>query len=80
VLLGAGGSTSLAHPLADNYQFAMLVMAGLSVLAAMITVAFVPASKAVAKQPATDPRVHGCAAPVAQSRDGRGLSLARSAT
>ena len=65
VLLGAGRSTSLAHPLAANYQSAMLVMAGLSVLAALITAVFVPAGRNLAKLPASDPRVHGCAAPAA---------------
>jgi hypothetical protein len=63
VLLGAGRSTSLAQPLAANYQTAMLVMAGLSVAAAVITAVFVPSGRAVDAQPATDPRVHGCAAP-----------------
>ena len=42
VLLGAGRSASLARPLAANYQTAMLVMAGLSVVAALITAVFVP--------------------------------------
>lgn len=65
LLLGAGGSTSLAHPLASNYQTAMLVMAGLSVAAALITVVFVPAGKAVQKLQAAHPRLHGCAAPAA---------------
>jgi EmrB/QacA subfamily drug resistance transporter len=65
VLLGAGRSAGLAHALAVNYPTAMLVMAGLSVLAALITAVFVPAGRAVNKQPAADPRVHGCAAPAA---------------
>jgi EmrB/QacA subfamily drug resistance transporter len=67
VLLGAGRSASLAAPLAANYRTAMLVMAGLSVVAALITVAFVPAGRAVHRQPAAHPRVHGCAAPTAST-------------
>jgi EmrB/QacA subfamily drug resistance transporter len=63
VLLGARRSTSLATPLATNYQTAMLVMAGLSVAAALVTAVFVPSGRGVDKQPAADPRVHGCAAP-----------------
>jgi hypothetical protein len=65
VLLGAGRSASLAHPLATNYQSAMLVMAGLSVAAAFITAVFVPAGRAVARPPAPDPRLQGCAATAA---------------
>jgi hypothetical protein len=65
LLLGAGGSADLAAPLAANYRTAMLVMAGLSAAAALITVIFVPAGRAVPKQPAAHPRVHGCAAPAA---------------
>jgi hypothetical protein len=45
----------------------MLVMAGLSVAAALITVIFVPAGRAGHKQPAAHPRVHGCAAPAAST-------------
>jgi EmrB/QacA subfamily drug resistance transporter len=65
LLLGAGRSASLTAPLAANYQTAMLVMAGLSVAAALITAVFVPSGRGVDKQPAADPRVHGCAAPAA---------------
>jgi EmrB/QacA subfamily drug resistance transporter len=62
-LLAAGRSDSLTQPLAAHYQTAMVVMAGLCVAAALITVLFVPAGKAVGGLPAADPRLHGCAAP-----------------
>jgi EmrB/QacA subfamily drug resistance transporter len=65
LLLGAGRSSSLARPLAANYQAAMLVMAALSVAAALITIVFVPAGRAAKNLPAADPRLHGCAAPEA---------------
>nr|WP_296065096.1 DHA2 family efflux MFS transporter permease subunit [uncultured Actinoplanes sp.] len=63
-LLGVGGVTGLAGGLAGRYQSAMLVMAGLSVAAAALTVLFVPSRRAVA-QPAGGPMpgVHACAAP-----------------
>ncbi|MCW2526704.1 MAG: transrane efflux protein [Pseudonocardiales bacterium] len=67
VLLGAGRSTSLTAPLAGNFQTAMLVMAGLSVAAALITAVFVPSGRGVDQRPAVDPRVHGCAAPAVSS-------------
>lgn len=64
VLLGAGSSRSLAQPLAANFQTAMLVMAGLSVVAAVVTVLFVSRGRAVMPQlPVATPRIHGCAAP-----------------
>ena len=66
VLLGAGSARSLGQPLAANYQTAMLVMAGLSVAAALITAAFVSRARtAVPQLPAATPRIHACAAPVA---------------
>ncbi|HEY6747970.1 MAG TPA: DHA2 family efflux MFS transporter permease subunit [Mycobacteriales bacterium] len=65
VLLGAGSSRSLGGPLARNYQSAMVVMAALSVVAALITAVFVSRGRAAVRQlPAVTPRVHGCAAPV----------------
>jgi sugar phosphate permease len=63
-LLGAGSSHDLVRPLANRYQTAMLVMAGLSVIAAAITTLFVARSRPPAAQlPAAAPRVHGCAVP-----------------
>jgi EmrB/QacA subfamily drug resistance transporter len=64
VLLGAGGSRSLAQPLADNYGTAMIVMAGLSVVAAVVTVLFVSRGPgAMPPLPVATPRIHGCAVP-----------------
>ncbi|MFC6157303.1 MFS transporter [Kribbella jiaozuonensis] len=64
LLLGVGGSNELAGPLANRYQTAMLVMAALSVVAAVITLVFVASGRpATTRLPAT-PRVHGCAVPV----------------
>jgi Na+/melibiose symporter-like transporter len=64
VLLGVGSAHSLGQPLARNYQSAMLVMAGLSVAAAIITVLFVSRSRVPASQlPAASPRVAACALP-----------------
>lgn len=66
VLLGAGSSRSLGGPLAHNYQGAMVVMAALSVVAALITAVFVSRGRAAAGPlPVATPRIHGCAAPVA---------------
>jgi hypothetical protein len=63
-LLGAGSSRDLVQPLANGYQTAMLVMAGLSVVAAVITMLFVARTRPTAAQlPASTPRVHGCAVP-----------------
>jgi EmrB/QacA subfamily drug resistance transporter len=63
-LLGVGGSDELAGPLANRYQTAMLVMAALSVVAAIITVMFVARGRPSAAQLPATPRVHGCAVPV----------------
>jgi MFS family permease len=64
VLLGVGSSHDLVRPLATNYQTAMLVMAGLSVVAAAITTLFVSRSRTpIEKLPMAAPRVHGCAVP-----------------
>jgi hypothetical protein len=63
-LLGAGDAHSLAAPLASHYRTAMLVMAVLSVAAAVITAVFVTRSlPATTRQPAVTPRIHGCAVP-----------------
>ncbi len=63
-LLGAGAAHSLSQPLADGYQTAMLVMAALSVAAALITVLFVSHGRSLAAQfPAASPRVAACALP-----------------
>jgi MFS family permease len=65
VLLGVGSARGLGGPLADNYQMAMIVMAGLSVAAAIITVLFVSRGRAPAPLPASaaTPRLSGCAVP-----------------
>ena len=56
-LLGVGGAHSLAEPLADGYRTAMLVLAGVSVAAAVITVLFVAHGRpTVAQLPAAQPR------------------------
>jgi EmrB/QacA subfamily drug resistance transporter len=62
-LLGVGGSDELVQPLAHRYQTAMLVMAALSVAAALITLRYVGRGRPATHLPAT-PRVHGCAVPV----------------
>ena len=62
-LLGAGSSSSLTEPLASNYQPAMLVMAGLSVAAALITGLFVSSGRPAASHLPAGPRVHACAMP-----------------
>jgi EmrB/QacA subfamily drug resistance transporter len=72
-LLGAGGASSLAQPLANDYQVAMLVMAGLSVAAAIVTVLFVAGSRSsVGTLPALIPRVGGCALPQPPQRSAPG--------
>ncbi|RZT28020.1 EmrB/QacA subfamily drug resistance transporter [Kribbella sp. VKM Ac-2569] len=63
-LLGVGGSDDLVQPLAHRYQTAMLVMAGLSVVAALITFLYVARGRPPATQLPATPRVHGCAVPV----------------
>jgi EmrB/QacA subfamily drug resistance transporter len=67
-LLGVGSAHSLGRPLADNYQTAMLVMAGLSVVAALITVVYVADGRITTgqRQPAT-PRLIACALPEPQT-------------
>jgi EmrB/QacA subfamily drug resistance transporter len=62
VLLGVGTAGSLAQPLARNYQTAMLVMAGLSFAAAVISAWFVTRGEGSSSQlPAATPRIAGCA-------------------
>ncbi|GAA1121775.1 MFS transporter [Kribbella jejuensis] len=63
-LLGVGGSNDLVEPLARRYQTAMLVMAGLSVIAALITFTYVARGRPSATRLPATPRVHGCAVPV----------------
>jgi EmrB/QacA subfamily drug resistance transporter len=64
VLLGAGSARSLGQPLAHHFQSAMLVMAGLSVASAVITVLFVSHGRVpAASVRAASPRVSGCALP-----------------
>ncbi|MRJ76564.1 DHA2 family efflux MFS transporter permease subunit [Aeromicrobium sp. SMF47] len=63
-ILGAGGAATLAEPLAQRYQLAMLVMAGLTGLAAAISAVFIPHERAPSVQPvAAAPRVSACAVP-----------------
>lgn len=63
-LLGAGITGGLGRPLANNYQSAMLVMAGLSVAAAIITALFVAHGRITTNRlAAATPRVSGCALP-----------------
>ena len=63
-LLGVGGSDDLVQPLGHRYQTAMLVMAALSVVAAVITLGYVARGRPPATQLPATPRVHGCAVPV----------------
>jgi EmrB/QacA subfamily drug resistance transporter len=65
LLLGAGAARSLAQPLADNYQSAMLVLAGLSVVSALLTVVFVSHGPAPTEPTrlAAPPRVLACVVP-----------------
>jgi EmrB/QacA subfamily drug resistance transporter len=49
VLIGATGGRSYAHALADGYQPAMIVMGGLCVAAALITIVFVSNEHAAAR-------------------------------
>jgi EmrB/QacA subfamily drug resistance transporter len=63
LLLATGGATSLAEPLAARYQLAMLVMAGVTVAAAVVTAVFVPSRQATAPHLAPAPRLHACAVP-----------------
>jgi hypothetical protein len=63
-LLGAGSARSLGQALANSYQTAMLVMAGLSIAAAVITALFVSHGRIPAAQlQVVSPRVSGCALP-----------------
>jgi MFS family permease len=63
-LLGAGDAHSLGAPLAAHYGSAMLVMAALSLAAAVITAVFVTRSlPATARHPIMTPRIHGCVVP-----------------
>jgi EmrB/QacA subfamily drug resistance transporter len=71
LLLGVGHAGSLSQPIADNYQTAMLVMAGLSAAAAVVTAVFVTHGRvpAAARRsgtplPAATPRISGCALPL----------------
>lgn len=70
-LLGAGTSDDLAGPLANRYQTAMLVMAAVSVVAAVITASFVAHGRPLATQLPATPRVHGCAVPVSPDSNRR---------
>lgn len=68
-LIQAGRSQTLAEPLAHGYQTAMLVMAGLSAAAALVTLVFVASHRVEANRlSAASPRIHGCAAPRPEQR------------
>jgi len=60
-LLSAGGAADLAGPLALRYRSAMIVMAGVAVVAAILTAVLVPSRRAAAAHPAPAPRLHACA-------------------
>ncbi|WP_198676316.1 MFS transporter [Kribbella monticola] len=70
-LLGVGSSDDLAQPLANRYRTAMLVMAALSVVAAVITMLFVARGRPPVTRMSATPRVHGCAVPVAAATNRR---------
>jgi EmrB/QacA subfamily drug resistance transporter len=67
-LIGAG-TGGLAGALADGYQDAMIVMAGLCVAGALVTAVFVSDARADADAPplTPHPQVHGCALPLTRS-------------
>ncbi|WP_350276353.1 MFS transporter [Kribbella sp. HUAS MG21] len=62
-LLGTDGSGGLDQSLARGYRTAMLVMAGLSAAAALLTFVFVARGRPPATPLPAMPRVHGCAVP-----------------
>ncbi|WP_250006636.1 MFS transporter [Actinoplanes sp. M2I2] len=68
LLLGVGGATDFTGPLADRYRFAMVVLAGVTFAAAVLTALFVPSRRVTAPHPAPGPRVHACAVPVKGNR------------
>ncbi|XVV16355.1 DHA2 family efflux MFS transporter permease subunit [Actinoplanes sp. CA-131856] len=61
LLLGARGAADLTQPLADNYRFAMLVLAGVTAVAAVLTAVLVPSRRITPKPMAPAPRVQACA-------------------
>jgi EmrB/QacA subfamily drug resistance transporter len=64
VLLGAGNARSLSEPLAGGFSTAMLVIAGLCVAAAVLTIVFVSRDRTPHRQlPALSPRVAVCLLP-----------------
>jgi EmrB/QacA subfamily drug resistance transporter len=70
VLLGVGGAPELSGPLAANYRFAMLVLAAITVAAALITALFVPGRRRLGRLLAPSPRVHACAVPQDLAKEG----------
>jgi EmrB/QacA subfamily drug resistance transporter len=60
LLLGAGGAPDLTEPLASRYQFAMLVLAGVTAVAAVLTAVFVPSRRPAVPAMAPAPRVQAC--------------------
>lgn len=63
-LLGAGSAQSLSEPLAGRFSTAMLVISGLCVAAALLTIAFVSRDRTPHRHlPAPSPRVAVCLLP-----------------
>ncbi|GAA3599971.1 DHA2 family efflux MFS transporter permease subunit [Kribbella ginsengisoli] len=64
LLLGAGSAKSLAEPLASRFSTAMLVIAGLCVAAALLTIVYVSRDRTPHnRMPAPSPRVAVCLLP-----------------
>ncbi|GID29373.1 MFS transporter [Paractinoplanes brasiliensis] len=63
LLLGVGGAEDFTAPLAARYQPAMLVLAGVTVAAAVLTAVFVPSRRVTVAHPPPSPRTHACAVP-----------------
>jgi hypothetical protein len=66
-LIGTSSGTALADTLDHGYQFAMISIAGLSVLAALVTALFATDSRLAGLRLAPHPRTYACAAPVSES-------------
>ncbi|MCY1144313.1 MFS transporter [Actinoplanes sp. Pm04-4] len=64
LLLGVSGATDFAGPLADRYRFAMVVLAVVTLAAAVLTALLVPSRRVTAPVAAPAPRVHACAVPM----------------
>ncbi|GAA0448363.1 MFS transporter [Paractinoplanes deccanensis] len=66
LLLGTRGAAGLAGPLAANYRFAMLVLAGVTAAAAILTAVFVPSRRAAPRAMPPAPRLQACAVAVGE--------------